>query len=87
LIKGIAVMSGRLLKEIRPFIASTDKLNSLEIFISHGIADNVLNIEYAREALAYLKTLGLAPTYKEYEGRHSISNEMLVDLIGWLKSK
>jgi len=87
LIKGIAVMSGRLLKEIRPFIASTDKLNSLEIFISHGTADNVLNIEYAREALAYLKTLGLAPTYKEYEGRHSISNEMLVDLIGWLKSK
>ena len=87
LIKGIVVMSGRLLKEVRPLIASTENINSLDVFISHGISDNVLNIEYAREAHAYLKTLGLVPTYKEYEARHSISNEMFQDLIPWLKSK
>jgi len=87
LIKGIVVMSGRLLKEVRPFIASAEKLKSLEVFISHGISDNVLNIEYAREAYAYLKTLGLNPTYKEYEGSHSISNETFQDMIQWLKSR
>ena len=87
LIKGIVVMSGRLLKEVRPFIASVEKVASLEVFISHGISDNVLNIEYAREAHAYLKTLGLVPDYKEYEGGHSITNEMFHDLINWLKSK
>ena len=87
LIKGIVVMSGRLLKEVRPLIASMEKVASLEVFISHGISDNVLNIEYAREAHAYLKTLGLVPTYKEYDARHSISNEMFQDLIHWLKSK
>lgn len=87
LIRGIVVMSGRLLEEVRPLIASSEKLNSLELFISHGISDNVLNIEYAREGLAYLKTLGMVPTYKEYEGSHSITNEMFHDLIHWLKSK
>ena len=87
LIKGIVVMSGRLLKEVRPFIASTEKLKSLEVFISHGISDNVLNIEYAREAYAYLKTLSLNPTYTEYEGKHSITNEMFQDLTSWLRSK
>ena len=56
LIKGIAVMSGRLLKEVRPQIASQDELKKLKVFISHGISDNVLSIEYAREANAYLKT-------------------------------
>jgi len=87
LIKGIVVMSGRLLKEVRPLIASMEKVASLEVFISHGISDNVLNIEYAREAYAYLKTLGLVPSYKEYEAKHTLSNEMFQDLIHWLKSK
>jgi len=87
LIKGIAVMSGRLLNEVKPFIASTDKLSSLKVFISHGISDNVLNIKYARESHAYLKTLVLAPTYKEFEGGHTISNEIWLDLISWLKSE
>lgn len=87
LIKGIVVMSGRLLKEVRPLIASSEKLKSLEVFITHGISDNVLNIEYAREAYAYLKTLDLNPSYKEYDARHSISNEMFQDLTLWLKSK
>jgi len=87
LIQGIVVMSGRLLKEVRPLIASPEKLASQEVFISHGISDNVLNIEYAREAHAYLKTLGMVPAYKEYEGSHSITNEMFHDLISWLKNK
>jgi len=87
LIKGIVVMSGRLLKEVRPFIASSDKLKLLDVFITHGISDNVLNIEYAREAYTYLKTLGPDLMYKEYEGKHSITNEMFQDLSNWLKSK
>jgi phospholipase/carboxylesterase len=87
LIKGIAVMSGRLLKEVKPQIASPDELNNLQVFISHGTSDNVLTIEYAREANAYLKTLSITPTYKEFEGGHSITNEMLLSLIDWLKSE
>ncbi|MDD4970202.1 MAG: hypothetical protein PHT07_12325 [Paludibacter sp.] len=87
LIKGIAVMSGRLLNEIKPFIVPSEKLSSLKVFISHGLSDNVLNIEYARESNAYLKTLGLTPTYKEFLGGHTLPNEIWLDLISWLKSE
>jgi phospholipase/carboxylesterase len=84
LIKGIAVMSGRLLKEVRPQIASPDELKKLKVFISHGISDNVLSIEYAREAKAYLKTLNITPAYKEFEAGHTVNNEMLSGLVDWL---
>jgi phospholipase/carboxylesterase len=87
LIKGIAVMSGRLLKEIKPQIASPEELKNLQVYISHGTSDNVLSIEYAREANAFLKTLNITPTYEEFEGGHTVTNEMLLSLIDWLKSE
>jgi len=85
LIKGIAVMSGRLLKEVKPQIASPEALKNLQVYISHGTSDNVLSIEYAREANAFLKTSNISPTYKEFEGGHTVTNEMLLSLIDWLK--
>ena len=85
LVKGIAVMSGRLLEEIKPLIATKEKLQSLKVFISHGTNDNTLQINYARQSVAYLKSLNINPTYKEYQEGHGINNAMLTDLINWLK--
>lgn len=84
-IKGIAIMSGRLLEEVKPIIASKDKLKNLKVFISHGTNDNVLPINNAREANTYLKQLGINTTYKEYPEPHTISNAMFNDLLIWLK--
>ena len=85
LVKGIAVMSGRLLEEIKPLIVSKEKLQSLKVFISHGIEDNTLQVQYARDANAFLKTLNIHPSFKEYHEGHGINKEMLTDLINWLK--
>lgn len=85
LVNGIAVMSGRLLEEIKPFIATNEKLPSLRVFISHGTNDNTLPLQYAKEANAFLKTLNINPAYKEYQEGHGINQKMLTDLITWLK--
>ena len=85
LVKGIAVLSGRLLEEIKPEIKSTAKLHSLKVLISHGKNDNALPFHYAKQALEYLKTLNINPTFKEYNAGHEINREMLNDLINWLK--
>ncbi|MEI6823151.1 MAG: alpha/beta hydrolase-fold protein [Bacteroidota bacterium] len=85
LVKGIGIMSGRLLEEVKSLITSNDKLKQLKVFISHGTKDQTLNIQYARTSVAYLKTLNINPVYKEYPEGHTISNEMLIDLINWLK--
>lgn len=84
-IKGIAIMSGRLLEEVKPIIATKDKLKNLKVFISHGTNDNVLPISNAREANTYLKQIGITATYKEYPEPHTISNAMFVDMLMWLK--
>lgn len=85
LVKGIAVMSGRLLEELKPLISSNEKLQSLKVFISHGITDGTLPVQYARDAYSFLKTLKINPVFNKYQEGHSINNEMLSDLINWLK--
>ncbi|MEI6748716.1 MAG: esterase [Bacteroidota bacterium] len=84
LIKGIALMSGRLPDETKSFVATDEKLKNLAVFISHGIDDAVLPIQYAREGLEYLQTRNIKPTYKEYPAGHTINKEMLTDLVDWL---
>ncbi len=85
LVKGIAVLSGRLLEEIKPLIASKEKLRPLRIFISHGTNDNMLAVHYAKDSVAFLKTLGLNPTFNEYDVGHQVNAGMLGDLVKWLK--
>jgi len=86
-VKGIAIMSGRLLEEVKPLIKPSDQLKQLQVFISHGTQDNVLGIHYAKESVAYLKGLGINPAFKEYSEGHGINNDMLNDLVNWLNSK
>lgn len=87
IIKGIAIMSGRLLEQVKPLIVANEKLEQLQVFIAHGINDTTLNIQYAREAYNYLASLHIHPTCKEYIYEHGINSEMLSDLLNWLNYK
>lgn len=88
LVKGIAVLSGRLLEEIKPQVDVTDKkLAALKVFISHGTSDQVLPVAYARSANTYLTSIGIAPVYKEYAAPHTVTSAMLHDLVQWLEGK
>ncbi len=84
LVRGIAAMSGRLLDQIKPDIADKNRLQSLRIFISHGVADDRVNIQEGRNSKLYLESIGVIPLYKEYPDGHSISKKMIVDLSKWL---
>lgn len=83
--KGIAVMSGRLLPEVEPLVASNERLKNLKVFVSHGTSDHVLNFQYALDATEYLKSKGLQPEFHQYQEDHTINNEMLTDVVKWLK--
>lgn len=85
-VKGMAIMSGRLLDETKSLV-NKDKVKSLKVFISHGTEDPVLGVHYAREAKQYLNGLGLEPVYKEYKDVHTINQTMLKDLINWLQNR
>lgn len=82
-IKGIAVMSGRLLPEVKPLVATEDRLKKLKIFVSHGTHDSVLKFQYALDAVDYLKSNGLNPEFHQYQEDHTINQQMLNDVVKW----
>ena len=84
LIKGISVMSGRLLEEIRPLAKTPEALKNLEVFISHGKEDALLNIDYALDAKQWLEQKGITPEYHEYNAAHQLLPQMTADMLLWL---
>jgi phospholipase/carboxylesterase len=84
-IKGIAVLSGRLLEEVKPMIRKGDQLKKLAVFIGHGTTDNVLGFPYATDADKYLRTRGINAIFKKYPIAHSISEVEIEDLVHWLR--
>jgi phospholipase/carboxylesterase len=54
------------------------------IFISHGISDAVMPIdETSRRFVPRLKALGYDVTYREYEGRHTVSPPIVREAFRW----
>lgn len=86
LVHGMGILSGRLLDEVKPDIASPEKLKTLNVFVSHGRNDNVIPIDLARNSVSYLKnSLHMNAEYKEYDAPHQITQEMFTDFLNWIK--
>ncbi len=85
-VKGIAVLSGRIDANVQRGIPANGAAKKLRIFISHGTADDRIKFEEGKAAVAFLQKNGIEPEFHEYKGMgHSISNEVIADLLKWLK--
>lgn len=82
---GIAAFSGRVLDEIRPQIKMSPQLEKLQIFISHGVLDPMLPVNYAREAKELIDSYHLHLSYHEYETGHTIDAAVLADFLTWIR--
>ncbi|AMB84939.1 phospholipase [Pseudomonas agarici] len=84
LVKGFALLSGRMLREIGPLIAEPEKLKAVSAFIAHGHSDTVLPVSWASEADAWLERIGVAHQTHYYAMGHEIIAEELADFSAWL---
>lgn len=84
-VKGIIVLGGRLPDGLESRIAKKEQLKNLKIFIAHGTEDKRIEFKKAGEANEFLKKLGLNPIFKKYPIGHSISDQMWLDAMNWLK--
>jgi phospholipase/carboxylesterase len=84
LVAGAVLMSGRILPEIQPLIASKEELEGLPFIVVHGTADTVLSITYGRASRELLASLPVDLTYHEYSMGHEVSQESLSDVTAWL---
>lgn len=86
-VKGILALSGRILEEVKPLVIKNDALKQLKVFVAHGVNDNVLPVDRAREAKKYLSEQGVNFTYHEYELGHSINEKVIQDINAWLRNE
>lgn len=78
------LLSGRILPEIAPLVASKDRLSHLRGFVGHGELDGTLPVEWAHRAHTWLNELEVRHTFKLYPVGHSISPQMHSEFLAWL---
>ena len=83
-VAGFAVLSGRILPELEPRLASAARLSRLKGFIGHGTQDSKLPVDWAHRSDALLTALGLDHQLRLYPIDHGISAGMQADFLAWL---
>lgn len=83
-VAGFGILSGRILPEIAPITAPNQQTQNLAGFISHGIEDNKLTVEFARSAQRLLQQKAVQLTYREYDAVHELNAAMQADFCDWL---
>jgi phospholipase/carboxylesterase len=84
-IKRVIALSGYLNMEIVKEGFEKNDLSTLTMFISHGTADQVIPVDWARKAAPALKDLGIKTVYKEYPVGHGVAPQNFYDLKKWLE--
>ncbi len=87
LVAGAVLMSGRILPEIQPLIASHEELAGFPFLVVHGTADMVLPISYGRTSRELLSSLPVDLTYNEYPMGHEVSQASLRDVTAWITER
>jgi phospholipase/carboxylesterase len=81
---GFGLLSGRMLPELAPHIASREQIARLRAFVGHGSQDNVLPVRWAHKSDAWLTELGVPHGLHLYPMDHGIHPQMQADFVAWL---
>ncbi len=82
-VAGFGLLSGRILPEIGPLVASKERLAGLQGFVGHGELDSKLQVDWAHRAHDWLDRLGVRHSLKLYPIEHRISAQMHADFLDW----
>jgi len=85
-VSGFAILSGRILPELAPYIADKAALQKLRVLVAHGEHDSKLPVMWAQRSDQWLTELGVPHTVKLYPIDHTISAAMHTDFLAWLSA-
>lgn len=86
-VQRVVAMSGYINPEILDKNYLKNSFSNLQLFASHGTADQVIPVEWGRKAIPFLENLGIRVTYKEYPIGHGVSPQNFYDFKNWLSEK
>ncbi|WP_025916019.1 alpha/beta hydrolase [Herminiimonas sp. CN] len=86
-VSGFGILSGRILPEIAPIMADRESLSGLRGYVSHGLHDQKLSIDFARHSQRLLNEQGVALDYHEYPAGHEFNETMQQGFCLWIKKQ
>lgn len=84
-VKYIGILSGYPENEFIGKIDAKKDYSNLDFYISHGTADPVIPIEWARKGKSLLDNLKIKNEYHEYYQGHGLNPENYTDFMKWIK--
>ncbi|WAL84002.1 phospholipase [Pandoraea sp. XJJ-1] len=79
-----AILSGRILPELEPHLASREALKQAAGFIAHGEYDDKLRVAFASHADEWLTELGVPHETHIYPINHTLSADVVRDFSSWI---
>lgn len=86
-VQKIIALSGYINPDLLPSNPDTYNYNELDLFISHGSVDQVIPVQWARQAPLFLKELNIRHEFKEYPVGHGVAPANFYDLLQWIKNR
>lgn len=84
LIKNVVGLSGYVNSDILTEEYRSNDFSHLQMFCSHGTADQVIPVEWARQTPNFLNALKIEHIYKEYPVGHGVAPQNFFDFKQWL---
>lgn len=84
-VQRVVGMSGYLNTEMATESFENNDFSNLQVFASHGTADQVIPVEWARKTEPALKQLDIPVVYKEYPVGHGVAPQNFFDFKNWLE--
>jgi phospholipase/carboxylesterase len=84
LCRGVLALSGFVPKQLEKE-CKLNELQSLNVFISHGVDDPVIPVSFARTTKELLSKSNAHVAYNEYRMAHQINEECLGDIKDWMQ--
>jgi phospholipase/carboxylesterase len=86
-VKNVVALSGYINPDIIPEELSSSNYNNLSIYCSHGTADQVIPVDWARQISPFLSTLNIDHVYSEFPVGHGVSPQNFYEFKSWLDEK
>lgn len=83
-VKNVIALSGYINPNIVPENLQEKNYSKLDFYCSHGSADQVIPVDWARQAPEFLKSLNIKHQYAEFPVGHGVSPQNFYDFKTWL---
>jgi len=86
-VQKIMALSGYINPELLPKEIEEYDYSKLDFFISHGNVDQVIPVDWAKQAPNFLNNLKIKNCYQEYPVGHGVAPQNFFDLKKWLENR